>query len=488
MKTLIVVNNPHNWPLNIAGVEVVSAREYLTEEAFSTLRRAKVFNLCRSYRYQSLGYYVSLLAAARGHKPLPSVSTIQDLKSQTIIRFVSEDLDELIQKSLAPIISDRFVLSIYFGRNIARRYDRLSSSLFKLLRAPLLRAHFVKHDKWQLQNVSPIAVSEIPEHHRPYCVQFAEEYLAGRRGGAPPAISARYDLAILADPGEKQPPSDERALRKFVRAAEELGFRVELITREDYGRVAEFDALFIRDTTNVNHYTYRFARRAAAEGLVVIDDPESILKCTNKVYLAELLRRRRIPTPQTLVVNRENVGTVLEQLGLPCILKQPDSSFSQGVTKVDDAESFQAAAERLLERSELIIAQEFLPTSFDWRVGILDRRPLYVCKYHMARKHWQIIKTDDAGQWQEGKVETLAVEDAPRRVVKTALRAANLIGDGLYGVDIKQSKRLSYVIEINDNPSIEAGYEDAVLRDDLYRQIMAVFLERVERKKRGPAD
>ena len=74
-----------------------------------------MFNLCRSYRYQSIGYYVSLLAEARGHKPLPNVTTIQDLKSASMIRFVSDDLDDMIQKSLAPIQSERFVLSSYFG-------------------------------------------------------------------------------------------------------------------------------------------------------------------------------------------------------------------------------------------------------------------------------------------------------------------------------------------------------------------------------------
>jgi glutathione synthase/RimK-type ligase-like ATP-grasp enzyme len=73
----------------------------------------------------------------------------------------------------------------------------------------------------------------------------------------------------------------------------------EYITRADIGRLPEFDALFIRDTTFANHYTYRFSRRATAEGLVVIDDPDSILKCNNKVYLAELLIRHNIPAPRT---------------------------------------------------------------------------------------------------------------------------------------------------------------------------------------------
>ena len=49
------------------------------------------------------------------------------------------------------------------------------------------------------------------------------------------------------------------------------------------------------------------------------------------------------------------------------------------------------------------------------------------------------------------------MEHAPSAVVSTALKAANLIGDGLYGVDIKQVGRKCYVIEVNDNPNIDAG-------------------------------
>jgi glutathione synthase/RimK-type ligase-like ATP-grasp enzyme len=49
------------------------------------------------------------------------------------------------------------------------------------------------------------------------------------------------------------------------------------------------------------------------------------------------------------------------------------------------------------------------------------------------------------------------VEDAPQDVVQIALKAANLIGNGLYGVDLKQVDGKIYVIEINDNPSIDAG-------------------------------
>ena len=484
MKNLVVVNNPGNWSLELPGIEVVSARDYLTNGLYTGMRKVRVFNLCRSYKYQSNGYYVSLLAEARGHRPLPGVMAIQDIKSQTMVRFVSDELDTVIQKALKQIVAEKFTLSIYFGRNLARKYDRLAKLLFLQFQAPMLRAQFTKTGgHWNLQSITPIASSEVPADHKPFIREVAREYFEGRKTFRIKKEETRFDLAILRDPGEAFPPSDERAIQNFVKAAENLDFYVELLGREDYGRLAEFDALFIRETTSVSHHTYRFARRAEAEGLVVIDDPESILKCTNKVYLAELLKRNNIPAPKTVIISEETRERILQELGLPCILKQPDSSFSQGVVKADNEAELNQALVKLFATSELLIAQEFLPTDFDWRVGILNREPLYVCKYYMARKHWQIYERSDSGKTYAGKAETMAVEQAPRQVVETALKAANLIGNGLYGVDLKQVGDQVYVIEINDNPSIDSGYEDAVLKKELYDRVMQEILKRIERKK-----
>ncbi|HEX7971734.1 MAG TPA: RimK family protein [Thiobacillus sp.] len=489
MSILIVVDDPRAWPLDIPDIDVVPARAYLTDPAYGEGRSAKVFNLCKSYRYQSLGYYVSLLGEARGHKPLPRVSTMEDLQSQNLVRLLTENLDELVQKMLAPIKSDTFELSIYFGRNVASRYDALSHQLFSLLQAPLLRAHFERHrDLWRLRSVRAIAASDIPPSHQAFVVEAATAYFMGHRRRPRKRTPPRFGLAILHDPGNPEQPSNRRALQQFEKAAVEVGLEVEYLTRTDLGRLSEFDALFIRDTTFANHYTYRFARRASAEGLVVIDDPDSILKCNNKVYLAELLARHTIPAPRTLMVHHDNVDQIVPSLGLPCVLKQPDSSFSLGVTRVESAPELLVQVEALLKKSELVVAQEYLPTEFDWRVGILDRRPLFVCKYFMAAGHWQIVRheTDRQG-YKEGPVKAVAVAEAPEEVVKIALKAANLIGDGLYGVDIKQVGNRCCVIEVNDNPNIDAGNEDGVLKGALYREIMGSFVRRIEARKLGNA-
>src|SRR5690606_19812256 len=118
-----------------------------------------------------------------------------------------------------------------------------------------------------------------------------EKYLARKRDTKPD--KKKYDLAILVNPDDKNPPSDDKAIQRFIRAGDQAGFNVELITRNDFGFLIQYDALLIRETTYVNHHTFRFAKKAQSLGLAVIDDPESILKCTNKVYLNELLQANR---------------------------------------------------------------------------------------------------------------------------------------------------------------------------------------------------
>lgn len=486
MTTLLVVDHPEQWLLRISGAEVISADDYLRATRFSELRQARVYNLCDSYAYQTVGYYVSLLAAARGHRTMPSVATIQDVKSRALLR-ADDELEELIERSLRTIRSKRFELSIYFGCNLAERHADLSRAIFNLYPLPLMRASFSKSSttgKWRPSSITPIPVGDLPSSHAGFVRQVIENHFArrGPAGRSGRSVKYEHDLAILANDEERSPPSNREALRRFERAARGQGFDVDFLRPDDYGRIAEFDALFIRETTKLNHHTYRFASRARAEGLVVIDDPESIIRCGNKVYLFELAKRLDLAVPPTMVVSSARTDEIIRDLGLPCVLKQPDSAFSEGVFRADTREELSAGLQRLLSRSDLVIVQSFMPTEFDWRVGVLDRQPLFVCRYYMADGHWQIYHHDER-RTKEGEHETIAVQHAPREVLQLALRTANAIGDGFYGVDIKTVNGRHVLMEINDNPNVDRGIEDAVLGDELYERVMKVFKARVDAEK-----
>jgi glutathione synthase/RimK-type ligase-like ATP-grasp enzyme len=479
VKVLFVVNRQEDWPFEIPGSSVATARAYLTDAHYSNGIDPQVVNLCRADRYQGRGYYASLLAEARGHRPLPNVKAIEDLQSEAHLALLGAEVDELVQTSLQHDASDLFELDAYFGRDPAELHPALAQRLFSVAPAPLLRAYFQRSDRrWRLKKLTAIGVSDIPPQHRAFLLAAATEHVTGCRRARAAAHADRPVVAILHDERKTDRPSNDAALQKFVDAAPAVGLRAEIIAPAAIERLAEFDGLFIRTTTSVGQYTYEFSRRAAALGMPVIDDPDSILKCTNKVYLNELMARHNIATPKTLMVHRENLEQVVPTLGLPCILKQPDGGFGLGVVKIETEQQLLTRARELLTRSELLIAQEWLPTEFDWRLTVLDRRPLFVCKYFMAPGHWQVIKRAPAAR-VEGQTRALAIGEVPEIVVNTAVRAANLIGSGLYGVDLKQVGRQCYLIEVNDNPNVDAGNEDQVLGDALYREVMGVFARRI---------
>lgn len=55
----------------------------------------------------------------------------------------------------------------------------------------------------------------------------------------------------------------------------------------------------------------------------------------------------------------------------------------------------------------------------------------------------------------------------------------------MYGVDVKQVGNRYCVIEVNDNPNMDAGNEDGMLKNALYREVMSVFLKRIEARKQN---
>lgn len=483
MRTLVVVEQPERWPLDRGEVEVIEAQAYLTDSAFADRHRLTVYNLCHSFAYQSLGYYVSLLAAARGHRPQPSVETLSDLALPMVLRLVSRHIHLESDQALCKVLGDEISLRFYFGRHREPRYAALGQALFRHFPVPLSEARFARRGEgWMLASLRPLAAGEVPATDTDFVLRQMSSYFASRPRRQ--SAGAVYSIAILANPEEGEPPSDARALARFQKAARELNMEAVVIGPADYPHLTDFDGLFVRETTSVNHHTYRFARRAEAEGLVVIDDPESILRCCNKAFQAELFERHDVPHPKTLLVSRATPLEAVVALGFPCVVKVPDSSFCRGVSKCDDLEQLKAGLAAIFEHSELAVVQAFTPSGFDWRVGILDRRPLYACRYTMAKGHWQVYREREDGQRDVGRVEAVSLQDVPQPVLAAALSAANLIGDGLYGIDVKEVDGQALVIEVNDNPSLESNEEDRYLQDELYLSIMRAFWNRLERKRR----
>jgi glutathione synthase/RimK-type ligase-like ATP-grasp enzyme len=484
-----VVEYAGDWGVYYPSADVAKASDYLRESPRDKTRTL-VINLCRSYKYLGTGYYVSLLAEARGHKVLPSVRTINDLGRRSLYGLDVGDLNQKLAHFLPAGGRDTvdFGTLVYFGETDYPALQDLARQVFELFPCPILRLEFARDRLWTIKAIKPVGLHTLNDAQEDAFASALDRF--SKKLWRKPRLSKayRYDLAMLVNPDDSMAPSNKKALKAFIAAGKQLGIEVDPIGKNDYQRLAEYDGLFIRETTASDNHTYRFAHRAEKEGMVVMDDPTSILRCTNKIFLNDLMVSRKLAVPRTEILYRDNGKGMKEagaKLGFPLVLKIPDGSFSRGVIKVESEQALEQAAGELFQHSALLLAQEYLYTEFDWRIGVLNREPLYACKYYMSRGHWQIYNHNAKGSDKTGYVHTFKIEDAPADIVKLALRATNGIGDGLYGVDLKQVGDRPVVIEVNDNPSIDAGSEDLRLGDELYLKIMREFLRRMDIRRSG---
>ena len=479
---VILVDSAKDFPNADTPHKVITTKDYLARSNLFQGTRPKIINLSRSFAYQTRGYYCSLLAEARGHRVIPSVETMVDLGVRQLYAQAVPELDDALAKALAAA-EDKSLpsrLLVYFGAVADRRFDRFGRLLFDWFRCPVLEVTIENGGRPQIKRLAAVPVTKLARDELRFFHSALHNHTTREWRSKKDRAAPRYSFAVLYDPNEKLPPSDLPTLKHWSRIAEKLGVEVEPITRRDLARLAEFDALFIRETTSIDNHTYRFARRAVQEGMPVIDDPISMIRCTNKIYLHELMTGNGIAVPPTVIIGGlHDLPRVADELGFPMVLKVPDSSFSRGVRKVDNAHELQTLVKEWLDDTDLLLAQAFMPTQFDWRVGVLGGKPIFACQYMMAKKHWQVVKHGANGKLVEGPHKTIALGEAPPAVIDVGLRAAQLIGDGLYGVDIKETPDGIYVVEVNDNPNIDHGIEDAAEKDQVWITLTRWFIDKL---------
>jgi glutathione synthase/RimK-type ligase-like ATP-grasp enzyme len=272
-------------------------------------------------------------------------------------------------------------------------------------------------------------------------------------------------------------PREEGALQNFKKAAEASGNQFSFLFRENIQDIPNYDAVFIRATTDPLFTSYIVSKTAHEYGLRVIDDPISIKICANKIHQYELFEKYDVPRIQTMFLSKDDlhhkkIEEIFETLGKPVVIKAPYTSFSRYVEKAACETSFREVAKRFFKKSDVLAIQKFTPTGFDWRVGVLGNDVLYVCKYMIPKgkwKHGAKLRGKATVIW--GRTVSVEKKDIPPRLREVALKACSVVGKGLYGVDLKEVNGDYVVVEVNDNPSIYAGYEDS-LYPEIYNRII----------------
>lgn len=282
-------------------------------------------------------------------------------------------------------------------------------------------------------------------------------------------------LAIFIERYTIHRSAEFEALLRYRAAAEELGHHADYLFRRELKNIPKYDAVLIRALTDPMNSSFVAARMAELHGKPVIDDSRSILVCCDKIHMYRRLMAARVPVPRTAFcgaadVNEGRAARLFDELGPRLVLKAPNSSFSQHVEMVRTPGEFADVGGRFLRRADRIVVQEFVESEFDWRVGVLGGEPIFACRYVIPEESFKILAIVD-GKTRVCPVEAVPLAEAPARIVAAAVAAAGAVGDGLYGVDLKDVDGRPVVIEVNDNPTINAGEEDACA-PDVYSKIV----------------
>ncbi|MCA9490526.1 MAG: RimK-like ATPgrasp N-terminal domain-containing protein, partial [Myxococcales bacterium] len=523
ISTLVVISKDGELgKVELPGVRVVDAETYLEGGPEVSGTGVTVVNLCRSWRYLSRGYYVSLLAEARGQEPMPTVHDIEGfLDPRSRFRGLHEAGVDVIDPEeararlkaskaagrdlgdgevppirvweqadivfRAPQSTEIVDLVVVLGHTDTPGMSRLAARVFRAWPFPVLDVRAVRENqKWRVFAVQPRRLARVDATVRDRLLVALEE---GPRNATIDTAPKKRSVAVLFDPTDPYRASTPETIERLERVFRRRGLRLETIGTDDLDRVGEHDGLFVRSVTGLDKPAWRFAVRADALGMPVIDHPQDTVRCSNKVYLYELLKRASLPMPTSKVFG---AGTTYEEvassLGTPFVVKLPDGSFSAAVHRIASPEDYAHHVPGMLKRSPLVLAQSFVKSEFDWRVTVLDGRPLFVCRYHMVPGHWQ-IRSIAGAQVRYGRVESIPRDKAPSDVVKVACKAASLIGEGLYGVDLKVGPDGPLVIEVNDNPNLDTGYDDVEDGDSIYDDIVTWFEKRLppERATKEPS-
>ena len=130
---IIVADRLSDLPAPVASYPCMTTRDYIMQPRETRRSVPKVLNLSRSYGYQTLGYYCSLLAEARGHKVVPTVTTVLELTRRTSYVYALAELEDTLNRTirrLADPPTASFRLIVCLGRPDDQRFARLGRQLF----------------------------------------------------------------------------------------------------------------------------------------------------------------------------------------------------------------------------------------------------------------------------------------------------------------------------------------------------------------------
>ncbi len=214
-------------------------------------------------------------------------------------------------------------------------------------------------------------------------------------------------------------------------------------------KVGKFDAILPRISNGMTRYGCTIVRQFEMQGVWTASSSIAITRARDKLRSAQILTKNGVDTPKTLVSrNTADIDDLLEQIGLPVIIKLATGTHGNGVVLADTKKAAKSALQAFYlynEDGTNILLQEYIKESAG-----TDIRAFVVGSRVVASMQRQSLDDDfrsNLHKGGEGKIIKLTDEEK-----KIAVRAAKAMGLHIAGVDLMRSERGPLVLEVNASP------------------------------------
>jgi len=204
---------------------------------------------------------------------------------------------------------------------------------------------------------------------------------------------------------------------------------------------AEVDVLFER-SVSYSRGVY-ISRIFAANGVPVVNPPETAERCGDKYVTSQILVQQGIPTPRVLMAFSEEAAlAAVEAMGYPCVLKPVVGSGGRRQAKVDNratAEAFIEHKATLGVNHQVFYIQEFVnKPGRDIRAFVIGDEPIGAI--YRSSENW-ITNTARGGVASNCPVTP--------ELAELCQRTARALGGGLLAIDVFESENGLTVNEVN---------------------------------------
>ena len=231
-----------------------------------------------------------------------------------------------------------------------------------------------------------------------------------------------------------------------------------------------YDAVIPRIGASITFYGTAVLRQLEMMGVYPVNESVAVTRSRDKLRSLQLLSRKGIGMPVTGFANSpDDIQDLIKMVGgAPLVIKLLEGTQGIGVVLAETKKAAESVIEAFLGLNANIMVQEYIKEA-----GGADIRCFVVGGKVVAAMKRQGAEGEFRSNLHRGGTAKLIKLTPEER--KTAVRAAQIMGLNVAGVDILQSKRGPVVMEVNSSPGLE-GIERSTGKD--IADIIISFIEK----------